>query len=142
MWIVDKIKLQILRLPIIVAAMALLSCEAEEQTLTLGPLVVDSTTSDAIHCSVEVAGGIPIDYGFYYATSKDAAEKITAPKVKGTYDLIQVNASLEGLESNTTYYIRAYAMNMRGRVYTETIEAKTLTRMPEANDNQYPDIEF
>ena len=142
MWIVDKIKLQILRLSIIFAAMALFSCKAEEQTLTLGPLVVDNITSDAIHCSVEVTGGIPIDYGFYYATSKAEAEKITAKKVKGIYDFIQFNASLEGLESNTTYYIRAYAMNMRGRVYTETIEVKTLTRMPEANDNQYPDIDF
>ncbi len=142
MWTVDRIKQQILRLPIMLAAMTLFSCEIEEQPLILGPLVVEGTTSDAIHCSVEVIGGIPIDYGFYYATSTDKVEKLTANKIKGTYDFTNINGNFEGLKANTTYYIRAYAMNMRGRIYTETIEAKTLPRMPEANDNQYPDIEF
>lgn len=107
----------------------------------LGELVVDSVTGDAIHCHVEVVDGVPDDYAFYYATTKSEVEKNNASRVRGTWDAAVLSAGIEGLRPNTTYYIRAYAMNLYGRVYTATISTRTLPREPMMDDNEYPTID-
>ena len=126
---------------LLLATLFLVACSTEEPP-TLGTLIINSVSSDAIRCSVAVIGADPVDYGFYYATSKSEAEKATANKVKGTYDSSNINGSIERLTPNTVYYIRAYAMNVSGRAYTKTIEVRTMTRAPESNDNKYPNIVF
>lgn len=140
MWYVNRIK-KIWALQFLLATLFLVACNTEEPP-TLGTLIVNDVTSDVIQCCVAVSDATPDDYGFYYATSKSEAEKATANKVKGTYNSNYINGSIERLTPNTVYYIRAYAMNVSGRVYTKTIEVRTLPRTPQSNDNKYPDIYF
>ena len=119
----------------------LTSCDAEE-LVTLGTLSIDEATSNAIHCRFEVIGDTPFDCGFCYATTKVGAESWTASKVPGTYELQGISGVIENLEPNTVYFVRGYAMTIRGRVYTETLSVKTTARAPLPGDNQYPDIDY
>ncbi len=128
-------------LSFLMLAMSLLACDVEEP-LTLGELVVDTVTSDAIYCHVDIDGTAPDDCGFYYATSVDEVGRNGTGKVKGTYGLRAFSGVIEGLEPYTTYYIMAYAMNARGREYTNTIAVKTTYCLPEPDDNAYPDVEL
>lgn len=140
MWNVNRIRQHVCLLPVMLATILLSACSLEE-SLTLGALVISEVTDNAVHCSVAVDGAIPIDCGFYYATSKEEVQKNSAKRVRGTCILSEINGTIEGLSPNTTYHIRAYAMNIRGKVYTETVEVKTSTRLPDSSDNEYPGIE-
>lgn len=115
----------------------LFSCEGEEKP-QLGTLIIEHVTHDAISCQVEVLGGEVVDYGFYYATTKEAAERSGAPKERGTQSGGVLKATIGGLKANTTYYIRAYGMNSGGRTSTETRSVKTTSRTPMVDDNDYP----
>lgn len=117
----------------------LFSCETEEKP-QLGELTIERVTCDSVCCYVEVVSGDVSDYGFYYATTKSAAEKSGAPKEKGAYSDGTLRAEIGGLKGNTTYYIRAYGMNSSGRTYTETISVLTSSRIPTMGDNDYPSM--
>ena len=132
MWNVDKIKQQIRILPFMFLALSLFACDIEEP-LALGTLTVTDITASSIHCSVSINNQMPSICGFYYSTSKSDVEKKIADSINGI---------IEGLKPNTTYYIRAHAMNFSGKTYTEVVAVKTLTRTPESDDNIYPDIDF
>ena len=83
-----------------------------------------------------------------YADSIIPRQKMTLKKkiaesIDGImYGVEEFSGIIEDLRPNTTYYIRAYAMNFSGRTYSEIVAVKTLTRTPESNDNVYPDIDF
>jgi len=140
MWSVDKYMKGICRLLAVALPLLFTAC-GEGVRPVLGELVVDSVTSDAVHCHVEVLDGVPDGYAFYYATTKSEVEKGNAAWVRGTYDAAVLSAGIEGLRPNTTYYIRAYAINLYGRTYTATIATRTLPRIPMMDDNDYPTIE-
>lgn len=141
MWNVDGMKRWLRRLPFLLVATLLFTCELEDP-LALGELVVDEVTGDAIYCHVAVSGMAPDDYGFYYATSKSDVEKNDATKVPGTYSQEAVIGVIEGLKPYTTYYIKAYAMNMFGRRTTQTVAVTTQFGVPGAGDNEFPDIVY
>lgn len=124
----------------LLATLLLVGCDAED-TLTLGPLEVE-VEGDAIHCCFEVMGDTPFDCGFCYATTKVGVESWTASKVAGTYGVRGVSGVIENLAPNTVYFVRGYVMTIRGRVYTEILSVKTAMRAPQADDNQYPDIDY
>lgn len=127
-------------LVLLLATLLLVGCDAED-TLTLGPLEVE-VEGDAIHCCFEVMGDTPFDCGFCYATTKVGVESWTASKVAGTYGVRGVSGVIENLAPNTVYFVRGYVMTIRGRVYTEILSVKTAMRAPQADDNQYPDIDY
>ena len=52
----------------------------------------------------------------------------------------EISGVITGLTPNTTYYIKGYAMNEKGKANTEMIAVKTLTRSPEVGDNLHPGI--
>ena len=81
---VDNIMKRLLGTIFVLPMLFLLSCESEEKP-QLGTLIIEHVTHDAISCQVKVVSGEVIDYGFYYSTTKDTAEKSGAPKEKGTY---------------------------------------------------------
>ncbi len=137
MFTVDGITKRLLGAIFVLPLLLLFSCEREEKP-RLGTLIIEHVTHDAISCQVEVLGGEVIDYGFYHATTKEAAEKSGAPKEKGTRSGGVLKATIGGLKANTTYYIRAYGMNSSGRTYTETLSVKTTSRTPMVDDNDYP----
>ena len=141
MWIVNDMKRWAECLLFVLLVPLLAACDAEE-LVTLGTLEVDETTGDAIHCHFEVSGDMPMDCGFYYATTKVGVESWTASKVRGRYGLREVQGVIEGLNPNTTYFVRGYVMTVRGRVCTETLPVKTTLRTPQADDNKYPDIDY
>lgn len=141
MWNVDEVKRWLRCLPLLLAAMLLFSCELEEP-LTLGEIVVDEVTDNAIRCHVAVSGMAPDVYGFYYATSKSGVESSDAWQVEGVCYQETIVGVIEGLRPYTTYYIRAYAMNMFGRKTTQTIAVTTQFGVPGPDDNIYPDIAY
>lgn len=142
MWNVDKIKQQIRILPFMFMALSFFACDLEEP-LALGTLTVTDVTASSIYCSVSINNQMPSVCGFYYSTSKNDVEKKIAESINGImYGVEEFSGIIEDLRPNTTYYIRAYAMNFSGRTYSEIVAVKTLTRTPESNDNVYPDIDF
>lgn len=141
MWNVDDMKRWFGRFPFLLATVLLFACELEEP-LTLGKLVVDEVTGNAIHCHVDVSGTVPDDYGFYYATSKDEVLSVKAGKVEGTYSEGVISGVIERLAPYTTYYISAYAMNTSGRRTTQIVAVTTPFGMPAPDDNVYPDIVY
>ena len=141
MWIVDDIRHWAKCLLVVLVAPLLAACDAEE-LVTLGALEIDEVTSDAIHCHFEVSGGMPMDCGFYYATTKVGVESWTASKVQGSYAVRDIQGMIEGLKPNTTYFVRGYVMTVRGRICTETLSVKTTLRTPQGDDNRYPDIDY
>lgn len=117
------------------------SCDPEE-LVTVGELIIDEVTGDAIHCHFEVQGDASRDCGFCYATTKTEAESWEANKVIGTYGLRDVSGVIEGLEPATTYFVRGYVMTVRGRAYTNMVSVKTTLRIPQVGDNHYPGIDY
>lgn len=117
------------------------ACESDVAPV-LGTLsvVIDENTPDIIACSVEVVEGSVADCGFYYGTSKNSVSTGKATKAVGTYDGSAVRGELEGLTPNTTYYIKAYAINEKGMANSEIVQVKTAADVPGAGDNQYPNV--
>ena len=140
MWSVDEIKKWTCGLWMAVSVILFAACEKGEQPL-LGELVIDGMTYNTVYCHVEVIGGEPDECTFYYATSKKEAEKNKTSKVKGVFDGSVYNGTLGDLNPNTTYYIRACAINSNGRTNTTTVSTKTPPRVPAIGDNDYPTID-
>lgn len=141
MWDVDNLRFKAWHLMVLLGGLLLGACDAEE-FVTLGTLEVRAVTDNAIHCSIEVEGEMPVDCGFCYATTKIGAESWTASKVKGSCEQYTISGVIEGLAPLTTYFVRGYAMTVRGRVYTPTISVRTTFRTPQADDNEHPDIDY
>lgn len=55
-------------------------------------------------------------------------------------DKTSIKATIQGLKSAKTYYIRAYAINALGVAYSETKTIKTSGSIPGDNDNPTPSI--
>lgn len=142
MWNVDGYMKRLYGMLAIAPMLMLASCDMGERPV-LGALAVDSVTCNAIYCHVDVVQGMPDDYYvFSYGTTQHGAEKSSADKVKGVYEASILRGVIIGLRANTTYYIRACAMNSSGRTYTSTISVQTLPRVPLLDDNDYPTIDY
>ena len=125
---------------VIASNLLMTSCSKGEGPV-LSELTIDSITHNTIHCHVDVINGNVDDHAFFYATTKKNAENSNADSEKGVYNATTLGATIKGLESNTTYYLRAYAINNYGRTYTTTISTRTLPRVPAIEDNNYPTID-
>lgn len=140
MWGVDAYMKRLRGVCVTVVAVLLASCE-QGRPPVLGELIIDSVTFDKVCCHVAVINGMPLEVAFNYGTTKNAAEKNYASKVKGTYDGTTICGEIGELKPNTTYYIRAYAMNSNGRTYTPTVSVKTLSKVPSIDDNEHPKVD-
>lgn len=67
--------------------------------------------------------GNPIysEKGFVYATHENPTMNDTWKSVSGNRDAGEFSALIQGLQKNTTYYIRAYARNSTGIIYGNEI---------------------
>ena len=80
------------------------------------------------------------EYGFCYSetnqspTVEDKKIKVTSQE-NGVF-----KAEINGLESHTTYYIRAYATNKVGTSYSSVLEITTEGGIPNQDDNIKPNI--
>lgn len=122
-------------------ASLLVACESDVVPV-LGTLsvVVDENNPEVVACSVEVIEGSVADCGFYYGTSKNSVSTGKATKAVGAYDGSAVHGELEGLAPNTTYYIKAYAINEKGVANSEMVQVKTAVYTPGEGDNEYPNV--
>jgi len=88
---------------------------------------VTNITDDAakIHCNVTSDGGLPVtDRGICYAISHNPTLDDTIKQSgsgTGTY-----NITISGLNSNTSYYVRAYAISDAGLSYSDETEVRTI----------------
>lgn len=82
------------------------------------------TNSAEISAQVSEDGGAAVtERGFCYATTVNPTienNKIIVGQGKGTY-----NHSLTGLQHNTRYYVKAYAINVKGIAYSPQINFTT-----------------
>lgn len=115
------------------------SCTTEVAPV-LTATFVDSVAVDAVYCHTTVTEGSVDDCGFYYGTSKNSVSNNKSEKVAATHSASVISGVITGLTPNTTYYVKGYAMNERGKTSTEMISVKTLTRSPGAGDNLHPGI--
>lgn len=119
--------------------LCLASCDKLEAP-TVGDLTVSDVASNGVRCSVIVNGDEVTECGFYYGTSKVSVNNDKGSKVQATQSEGSFSTVITGLAPNTTYYIKGYAMNSAGRATTALVEVKTLANVPEAGDNQYPEV--
>ena len=82
-----------------------------------------------------------LEYGFCYSATNEnpttADTKVTATdrNAQGDY-----SATLSGLQSGTTYYVRAYARSKVGTAYSSVISVTTAGGKPEDDDNPKPNL--
>lgn len=123
------------------AVCLLTACETEVMpSLGAISIAIDENNPEVITCSVEVTEGSVADGGFYYGTNKNSVSNGKATKFAGTYTGTAIQGEIKGLIPNTTYYIKAYAINEKGIANTEVVQVKTAARIPGAGDNPYPGI--
>lgn len=110
------------------------------------PSVVTNNPSNITEKSALLSGNVTAnggaevtERGFVYSKSQnptiDGSTKAPAGSGTGSYE-----ASISGLEADTIYYARAYAINSKGVSYGESVTFKTLTAADEGdNDNDDTD---
>ncbi|MBE6291630.1 MAG: hypothetical protein E7091_04330 [Bacteroidales bacterium] len=119
--------------------MVTVSCETETMPV-VGAIQTTETTETTISCSCPMPSQKVQDYGFYYGDSASDVDGNRSEKVAGTKNGTNFTAEITDLNSNTTYYIKAYAINKKGVGYSEVIRAKTEPCIPGADDNEYPEL--
>lgn len=124
---------------VLFAACLFTACDKEVMPV-LGDISVttDENNPEVITCTVDVVEGSVADGGFYYGTNKNSVSNGKATQLAGTYTGTAIQGEIKGLVPNTTYYIKAYAINEKGIANTEVVQVKTAARIPGAGDNQYP----
>ncbi len=99
---------------------------------SLTSVTVSSITSTSATLSSKVSshGGETVsEVGFYYST--DAAVDLgKSQKVNRTYSSDSFSISISELSINTKYYVKAYAVNSAGTVYSEIESFTTLASTP------------
>lgn len=113
------------------------SCE-KELPPSLSALTIDAVTDNAVTCRCDVTGGTMADAAFFYGTSKTTVQNMRSDKKQVLLNGTTMQTEISGLKPNTTYYIMGYGMNEKGQSLTEMVEVKTLSRIPQANDNLHP----
>ncbi|RCX17845.1 endo-beta-N-acetylglucosaminidase D [Anaerobacterium chartisolvens] len=95
------------------------------------PTVITGSASEITQNSAEISGQVESDggstvtqRGFVYSTDNDPTEEDSKIAVEGGDD--SFSTSIEGLESGTTYYYRAYATNSVGTFYGDIKDFTTL----------------
>ena len=102
---------------------------------TLGPVNVSNVTSNAASFSGSVTGhgGETVsEIGFYYSTDA-AVDPSSSVKVNLAYSSDSFSSSVSGLAVNTKYYVKSYARNSVGTVYSGVISFTTLADVPVVN---------
>ena len=109
-------------------AMVMVSCVPEAEKATVETRKVTDVTSNSarVVCNVSDDGGAEVSSrGVCWDTSEsptiETASSMGAGSGIGNYE-----CEVDGLESNTTYYVRAYATNSVGTSYGEEISFNTL----------------
>lgn len=81
------------------------------------------------------------EYGLCYSDQPNpSAENGTLVSAKGTEKEGTVTLTLTGLAVTTTYYVRAYATNVLGTTYSNSVEFQTEKPIPSGGDNVTPDV--
>lgn len=118
--------------------MTMVSCVMETEKATVETIeVTDVTSSSArVICNVSDDGGTEVSSrGVCWDTIEnptvEMASSVEAGSGIGNYD-----CDINGLESNTTYYVRAYATNSVGISYGEERSFNTLNGNDDNDDNE------
>lgn len=106
---------------------------ALDPTVSATTLGTTSYTTQVVNCagiSVLGSAGCTIsEYGYVYGTSTAPTISDNKKALEGDYTVAGtafVEATLSGLASNTTYYVRAFATNSHGTAYGDEISFTTL----------------
>jgi hypothetical protein len=109
------------------------------------PTVTTSTAIRIIETTVVMGGNVTSDgnatvteRGVVYSTYSNpttSSSKIICGSGTGAY-----SCTLTGLQSNTTYYARAYAINSKGTSYGSQVTFKTGTSSNTENGHEYVDL--
>ena len=90
-------------------------------------------TSATISSKVTGHGGDTVsEVGFYYST-EEAVDPEKSVKVNRIYSSDSFSISISGLAINTKYYVKAYAVNSAGTVYSDVASFTTLASTPVVN---------
>ncbi|MBR5810660.1 MAG: hypothetical protein IKY36_04700 [Bacteroidales bacterium] len=90
-------------------------------------------TSATISSKVTGHGGDTVsEVGFYYST-EEAVDPEKSVKVNRVYSSDSFSISISGLAINTKYYVKAYAVNSAGTVYSDVASFTTLASTPVVN---------
>ena len=101
-------------------------------------LQLNNPSSNSVDFSFNLtASPTATEYGVYYSDTKETPTE-EDHKESGTLTNGVVKGSISNLEQNKTYYIRAYAKNVIGTVYSEVKEFKTSQNVPGSDDNKPP----
>ena len=122
---------------VIVAAM-MMSCVPEVEKATVETREVADITSNSVRviCNVSDDGGAEVSsrgvcWDTLYNPIIETALSMDAGSGIGNYE-----CEIDGLNSNTTYYVRAYATNSAGVSYGEEMNFNTLSGDEDNEDNE------
>ena len=125
----------------IVAAMMMSSCVSEVEKATVETREVTDVTSSSVRviCNVSDDGGAEVSSrGVCWDTSENPTIE-TAQSQEAGQGIGNYECEINGLNSNTTYYVRAYATNSAGVSYGEEMNFNTLSGDEDNEGNENGD---
>ena len=115
-------------------------------TITGLPVVTTSAVSDITATSATCGGDVAAGSG-YSITARGVcwSNTTTTPTINDPHtseigSTGSFTSTMIGLERNTTYYVRAYAVNQKGTSYGETKKFTTLSGLPTVTTSAITDI--
>lgn len=125
---------------VLLCALSLVACkpkvEIEKPTVVTKEIVSITDSTAKIICSVTDDGGSEItEHGLCWGVVQDLTMENTNV-VKSGSGIGDYEVELMNLESDCTYYVKAYAVNSEGVSYGEEKSFKTLSNNDEENDDE------
>jgi hypothetical protein len=103
-------------------------------TLTTLPIINITNSSAISGGNITSDGGTPVILkGVVWSTSPNPTVSL-ATKTSDGIGVGEFTSNIPGLEPNTTYYVRAYAINSTGSSYGNELSFKTTTTPPSPNN--------
>lgn len=108
----------------------------------VGDVSITDIAKNSFKASSSYSSDFPVtEYGFCYSkTNKNPTIEDSKVELSGTDKSGDYSASITGLKSGATYYVRAYAKNGVGYSYGTFTTVTTLGDRPENNDNPDPNL--
>ena len=142
---IQRKTIHIVKLALTISILLVASCKKIEGELEIRVLTGAVTLVGNNYCLiqgeiVDLGGTVVDDHGFCYGETENPTISDTRSRLGNKNTTGVFSDSIAGLESNTTYYLRAYATNESGTGYGVQVTFKTTSSAPSVTTSAVSNI--